>query len=117
MAYAVGKYALGLCDRCGFEYKLNELKEEWNKFKTCPECFEPKAPQLGPTPTVTDAEALYKPRPNNDKEVGEGFVAVSDANVFNSTSINSLSMNPALLGANFKVSKMTSSLGTVTITI
>ena len=34
MAYAVGKFALGLCDRCGFEYKLSELKEEWNKFKT-----------------------------------------------------------------------------------
>ena len=25
-----GKFAKGLCDRCGFEYKLLQLKEEWN---------------------------------------------------------------------------------------
>tara|TARA_R100001143_G_scaffold55426_1_gene51467 strand:- start:245 stop:583 length:339 start_codon:yes stop_codon:yes gene_type:complete len=111
MAYAVGKYALGLCDRCGFEYKLNELKEEWNKLKTCPECFEPKAPQLDPTPTVTDGEALYKPRPNNDKEVGEGFVVVTSSSIFQADF-----MNPSILGSNFTISKMTSSLGTVTIT-
>ena len=30
MAYASGKFAKALCDRCGFEYKLNELKQEWN---------------------------------------------------------------------------------------
>jgi len=27
MAYALGKFALGLCDRCGFEYKLNDLRK------------------------------------------------------------------------------------------
>ena len=99
MAYSVGKFALGLCDRCGFEYKLNELKEEWNKLKTCPECFEPKAPQLDSTPVV-----------------GEGFVVVSDANTFSNTSINFLSMNPAILGSNFTITEMTASLGSVTIT-
>ena len=28
MAYATGKFAKGLCDRCGFEYKLLELKDD-----------------------------------------------------------------------------------------
>ena len=28
MAYAAGKKALGTCDRCGFTYKLNELRYE-----------------------------------------------------------------------------------------
>jgi|TARA_R110000824_G_scaffold384857_1_gene578977 hypothetical protein len=116
MSYAAGKYALGLCDRCGFQYKLNELKEEWNKLKTCPECFEPKAPQLESPPVVRDPEALYNPRPNNDKESGEGFVVVVDANVFSDTSNNFLAMNPATLGTNFKLDKMTTSIGTVTIT-
>ena len=89
MAYASGKFAKAICDRCGFEYKLLELKKEWNGLKTCPECYEPKHPQLEPTPTVADAQALYEPRPNNDKILGnsiEGF-------------------------------KMTSSLGEVTITV
>ena len=40
MTYALGKYAKAICDRCGFEYKLSALKEEWNGLKTCPECFE-----------------------------------------------------------------------------
>jgi len=82
VAYATGKFARGLCDRCGFEYKLHELKEEWNNLKVCSECFEPKAPQIDPRPVITDPEAVYNPRPNNDKEVGEGFVVVSDANNF-----------------------------------
>ncbi len=116
MAYAVGKFAKALCDRCGFEYKLHELREEWNNLKTCPFCFEPKAPQIDPRPVVVDPEALYKPRPNNDKEVGEGFVVVSDSNNFTSTSINSLSMNPSILGSNFSTPEMTGSVGTVTIT-
>ena len=110
MAYALGKFALGLCDRCGFEYKLNELREEWNNLKTCPDCFEPKAPQLDPTPEITDSEALYKPRPNNDTEVGEGFVVVTSSSIFNSDS-----MNPSTLGSNFTITEMTASLGSVTI--
>jgi len=117
MAYSLGKFALGICDRCGFEYKLSDLREEWNKLKTCPECFEPKAPQLEPTPIVTDPEALYNPRPSNDVEVGEGFVVVSDANTFSATSNNFLSMNPAILVTNFTITEMTASVGIVTITI
>jgi len=68
MAYATGKFARALCDRCGFEYKLNELKEEWNGAKTCPSCYESKHPQLEPIRAKSDPEALYKPRPNNDVE-------------------------------------------------
>jgi len=116
MAYASAKFARALCDRCGFEYKLGELREEWNGFKTCPDCYEPKAPQIEPLPVVNDSEALYKPRPNNDAEVGEGFVVVSDANVFNSSSTNFLCMNSSILGSNFSLTEMTSALGTVTIT-
>ena len=40
MAYASARFAKGLCDRCGFEYKLLELKKEWNNLKTCTQCFE-----------------------------------------------------------------------------
>ena len=111
MAYASGKYALALCDRCSFEYKLSELKEEWTGFKVCSECYEPKHPQLEPKPHVSDPEALYKPRPNNDHEVGEGFVVVTSSNIYQDDF-----MNPSTLPTNFVISKMTSSLGSVTIT-
>ena len=110
MAYALGKFAIALCDRCSFEYKLSELKEEWTGFKVCSECYEPKHPQLEPEPHVSDPEALYKPRPNNDAEAGEGFVVVTSSSIFKDDF-----MNPSTLPTNFVISKMTSSLGSVTI--
>jgi protein-arginine kinase activator protein McsA len=63
MAYATGKYALGICDRCGFEFKLLQLKKEWTGFKVCSDCYEPKHPQLEPKRVVGDAIALREPRP------------------------------------------------------
>jgi len=64
MAYALGKYAQAICDRCGFQYPYLELREEWNNFKVCPECYEPKARQLEPRQVGADAEALFQPRPD-----------------------------------------------------
>ena len=110
MAYALGKFAIALCDRCSFEFKLSELKEEWTGFKVCSECYEPKHPQLEPEPHVSDPEALYKPRPNNDTEAGEGFVVVTSSSIFQDDF-----MNPSTLPSNFVVSKLSSSLGSVLI--
>ena len=112
MAYALGKFAKALCDRCGFEYKLLDLKEEWNGAKVCPHCYEPKHPQLEPLTATADSEALYKPRPNNDAEEGEGFVVVVNSNIFKPDF-----MNPSTLPTNFTVDEMTSGLGTVNIVI
>jgi len=64
MTYALGKYALAICDRCGFRYPYLSLREEWNNLKVCPECYEPKARQLEPTQTGSDPEALFQPRPD-----------------------------------------------------
>ena len=110
MAYALGKFAIALCDRCSFEFKLSELKEEWTGFKVCSECYESKHPQLEPEPHVSDPEALYKPRPNNDTEAGEGFVVVTSSSIFKDDF-----MNPSTLPSNFVVSKLSGSLGSVLI--
>ena len=63
MAYASGKFARALCDRCSFEYKLHELKEEWTGFKVCSSCYEPKHPQLDPIRVGPDPQALRNPKP------------------------------------------------------
>ena len=110
MAYALGKFARGLCDRCSFEYKLSELREEWNGAKVCPDCYEPKHPQLEPLTATADPEALYKPRPNNDHEEGEGFVVVVQSNIFRPDYLNT-----STLPTNFTVSEMTGNVGEVTI--
>ena len=48
MAFASGRFSRAICDRCGQEYKYQDLKKEWNGLFTCPECYEPKHPQLDP---------------------------------------------------------------------
>jgi hypothetical protein len=68
--FASGKHAISQCDRCGFRYKLKELKELVIKTKNinilvCSTCWEPDQPQLqlGMYP-VDDPQALRNPRPD-----------------------------------------------------
>jgi hypothetical protein len=68
--FASGKNALGICDVCGFQYKLGRLKNLVRKgkdtnIKACPECWNPDQPQLhlGEFP-VDDPQALRDPRPD-----------------------------------------------------
>jgi len=66
--FASAKNAIAQCDRCGFRFKLKELKREILKTKTrsdlvCPQCFDPDQPQLqlGMYP-VDDPQAVRNPR-------------------------------------------------------
>ena len=81
MPYARGKYALGICDRCGFQTKYLDLQKEWTGFKVCSECFEPKHPQLTPPKNIIDPEALFEPRPEISLPQAQlGVVATFDPN-------------------------------------
>ena len=64
MTFAVGKYSQAICDRCGYQYDYLELQKEWNGLLVCPECYEPKHPQLDPPYSRPDPEALKNPRPD-----------------------------------------------------
>jgi hypothetical protein len=68
--FASGKYAISMCDRCGQQYKLKELRKLTIKtqqidIKVCKECWEPDQPQLslGLYP-ISDPQALREPRPD-----------------------------------------------------
>lgn len=61
-------WALGLCDRCGFSYRLNELKYEIydqrpNGLRVCSTCLDRDNPQLqlGRYP-IDDPQTLRDPR-------------------------------------------------------
>lgn len=62
--FANGSYSIAICDRCGFQYPYLTLKKEWNGFKTCIECWEPKHPQLDPIFPPTEPQAIVQPRPD-----------------------------------------------------
>jgi hypothetical protein len=66
--FASARKALALCDVCGFEYKLRELrslivKGRDTNIKACQECWNPDQPQLrlGEFP-VDDPQAIRNPR-------------------------------------------------------
>jgi hypothetical protein len=66
--FASGKNAIAICDRCGFRFKLTELRTEIVKTKryqvlVCSSCWDPDHPQLqlGMYP-VDDPQALRNPR-------------------------------------------------------
>ena len=68
--FASARKALALCDVCGFQYKLRELKNLFVKgrdtnIKACPTCWSPDHPQLklGEFP-VNDPQAIRDPRPD-----------------------------------------------------
>lgn len=68
--YSSGKYSISECDRCGFRYKLKELRKLTIKtkqvsIKVCQTCWEPDQPQLslGLYP-VNDPQAVREPRPD-----------------------------------------------------
>lgn len=68
--YSSGKFAIAQCDRCGFRYKLSQLKQLVIKTKNvnimvCKDCWEADQPQLqlGMYP-VSDPQAVRNPRPD-----------------------------------------------------
>jgi hypothetical protein len=77
--YASAKNSIAQCDRCGFRYKLTQLKRLVIKTKNvnilvCPECWEPDQPQLqlGMYP-VNDPQAVRNPRPDSPSYYQSGL--------------------------------------------
>ena len=74
--FSSGKFAIAQCDRCGFRFKLKQLKSLTIKTKqvnilVCNECWEQDQPQLslGLYP-VNDPQAVRNPRPDIGYQVG-----------------------------------------------
>ena len=68
--FSSGKNSIAECDRCGFRFKLHELKREVVKTKNyellvCGPCWDPDHPQLqlGMYP-VDDPQGVQNPRPD-----------------------------------------------------
>lgn len=89
--YASNKIAIAICDRCGFRFRLRELRPLTIKTKqvnmlVCQECWEPDQPQLqlGMYP-VDDPQALRNPRPDNTYRqsgvLADGFVGGGSRNI------------------------------------
>jgi NAD-dependent SIR2 family protein deacetylase len=106
--FASGKYALAICDRCGQQYKFLQLKKEWNGLEVCPECYEPKHPQLDPSYHAADAQALPFTRPAREEPVTV-FAGAPGDSAFESDGMQPAKQSRALI--------IGSSVGKVTVEI
>ena len=111
MAYASGKYAYFICDTCGFRYPYKSAKGNWENFKTCHECYEPKHPQLDPPSISADAESLWKPRPDVSLPQSQlGVIITTNAG-------SGMTFKADPVGTAFDGLGATSGLGSVTVSI
>lgn len=85
--FAQGKYALGVSDRSGFVYKLNDMRLEWTGSLVGPDEWEKKQPQLDPRKHISDPQALKNPRPTTPMvlSIYVGVPLVEDPNLRNLT--------------------------------
>jgi hypothetical protein len=67
MGYVKGR-VLAICDRCGFQFPLSELRKEWTGLMVCRKDYDPRPPEMK-TPNVRP-EGIAKPnsRPDNQDD-------------------------------------------------
>lgn len=72
-------WALGLCDRCEFSYRLSELHEEFyderpNGLLVCRDCLDKDQPQLQlGRIKIDDPQSLLDPRPDIDRQTSTTY--------------------------------------------
>ena len=117
MSYAMGKYALGICDRCGFQCDYLDMKKEWNGLKVCQESNEPKQPQL--TPAIPrDVESLFEPRPEIPlprAQLGRVTTVNPSSAVIDARGTNTMTFTDDPIGSKFEGETATSALGSLTV--
>lgn len=76
--YATGKHAIGLCQRCGFVFKLSKLRADGEtNLLVCDPCWDEKHPAERPV-RVDDAISLRRPAPDLDAEASREIPAEYD---------------------------------------
>lgn len=54
---------LGICDRCGFRYHLDELRKDWSGSMVCPADWDPKPDTLNPPRVFPEGLPVRDARP------------------------------------------------------
>lgn len=133
MAYAAGKKALAICDRCGFTVKLKDLKYEIRDqsrtgFRVCTNCLDEDHPQLriGDVDTSENI-SLFNPRPDTgeqDSTTYFGFNPVTSTGIVLRAEAGTVKIQTAVVGGGASNTPValsglgaTASLGAVAIVV
>ena len=116
-----GKYALFISDRSGLAFPYREMVKEWNGARVHTSEYEPKQPQLEPTPYSADPQGLPHPRPQQFNLLtggGGGIIAnLTLPGDFGFQTITDNSMTPANPNTVNNARQALMSVGSVTINI
>jgi len=75
--YASNKYALGISDRSGVAYRLQDMRKEWTGMLVGKDEWEAKQPQLMPVNAPADPQALRDPRPDRTEPAVEVLLSLN----------------------------------------
>lgn len=64
MSYSPGAVR-AICDRCGFEYRLSELRKEWTGLMVCASDYDRKPPELSAPKVKPEGVPKRNARPDN----------------------------------------------------
>jgi hypothetical protein len=52
-----------VCDRCGYQYRHDQLRKEWTALMVCSPCWDPPPPQLTTPRVFPEGIPIKNPRP------------------------------------------------------
>ena len=64
MTYSPGA-AKAICDRCGFEFRLRDLRKEWTGLMVCSADYDPRPREMTPPRVKPEGTPLPNARPDN----------------------------------------------------
>jgi hypothetical protein len=61
-----GGNAWFICDRCGQRWRRSRMQVEWDNFRVCPVCLDPRPPQMTPPDVYPEGLPFLDPRAPQD---------------------------------------------------
>lgn len=77
MAYVKGKVR-AICDRCGLEYPMSQLRREWTGLMVCRKDYDPKPAEQRPAPVKPEGVAVPNARPDNQNDTTPNTTTADD---------------------------------------
>lgn len=68
----------GCCDRCGFNFRLTELRTEWTGLKVCSADLDPRPAELSPPRIYPEGMPVKGARPDPGDVLGENTTTWDD---------------------------------------
>jgi len=64
MSYVPGR-VYAICDRCGFQFALSELRKEWTGLMVCKDDWDRRPAEMSPPKVTVEGAPVHNARPDN----------------------------------------------------